>query len=440
MHVVLLNQAFHPDVVATAQMAKDLADHLVARGHRVSVVASRSIYGQSGASLPKHQTIGGVEVHRVGSSIFGRSGVALRALDFALFYLLATLRTLTLARPDVVIGFTTPPFIAWVGVLARWLRGSRAVYWVMDLYPDVAIKCGVLREGSLPARFFERVSRALIRQSDASVVLGRCMRDVLLAKGAAPDRVRFIPVWAETDSIRPIDPRTSPFRREWGVGDDFLVAYSGNWGIAHDALTICRAMLLVATDPPRDAHGAEIPVRFVFIGGGKRRPEVEAFIRDNKLSHIAQYRGYVPRERIGESLGAADVHLMTVLEGLEGLIVPSKLFGVMAAGRPSLYVGSPTSEIARVLTESGSGLCLTEGDAQGLADAIRTLAEHPEQARRMGAAAKRTLDGTYDAATACRAWADFLEQLVLTPRRRARRPRGPASPAHSPAHSPGAPA
>ena len=130
MHVVLLNQAFYPDVVATAQMARDLAGHLVERGHRVSVVASRSVYGKSGAQLPKRETVDGIEIHRVGASLFGRSNILLRAADFAIFYLRAAFRLLRLDKPDVVVAFTTPPFIAQLALLNRRLRGSKSVLWL----------------------------------------------------------------------------------------------------------------------------------------------------------------------------------------------------------------------------------------------------------------------------------------------------------------------
>lgn len=412
MHIVLLNQAFHPDVVATAQMAKDLADHLVQRGHRVSVIASRSIYGRSGAALPKRETIDGIEVHRVGSSLFGKKSILARAADFGLFYIRAMLKVLTIKRPDVVICFTTPPFIAGVGLLARLVRRSKCVCWLMDVYPDVAVASGVLKENSLATRFFDRLNRFILRRVDLTVVLGRCMRDLVLAKGVPAERVKLIPVWADTRGIKRIRRSDNPYREKFGTAKSLCIMYSGNWGIAHDAQTICDAMLDVAQNPPRDAKDKKISVRFVFVGGGKRRPEVEAYIAEHDLGRIASYHDYVPRRDIGQSLGAADIHLMTVREGMEGMIVPSKLFGVMAAGKPSLYVGSIESEIARILMETGSGMCFRQGDSAGLADAIRELAQDSTGRTRMGKNARDSLVGRFDADTACQQWGDLLEELV----------------------------
>ncbi|MFT5422767.1 MAG: colanic acid biosynthesis glycosyl transferase WcaI [Phycisphaerales bacterium] len=413
MHVVLLNQAFYPDVVATAQMAKDLADHLVARGHRVSVVASRSVYGKSGAQLSKRETIDGIEIHRVGASFFGRSNIALRAADFGVFYARAALRLLRVKRPDVVVSFTTPPFVAQLGLINRLFRRSKAVFWLMDMYPDVAVACGVLKPKSLPTRFFDALNRRILRKSDAVVVLGRCMQKLVLDKGTDPSRVHRIPVWADTSGISPVGHADNPFRKQLDLPDNAVVfMYSGNWGIAHDADTICAAMQSVITTPPVDAQSEPIPVRFVFIGGGKRRPEVEAFVREHGLADSVRYLDYLPRDQIRYSLGAADAHLITVKEGLEGMIVPSKLFGIMAAARPSLYVGSPDSEIARILTETDSGECFAEGSVAELAEAMRRFAIDAPGRQRMGTSARAALEGRYDAQTACCAWGDFLEQLV----------------------------
>ena len=410
-HVVLLNQAFHPDVVATAQMSKDLADHLVAQGYRVTAVASRSIYGKSGAALPKRETVelpladgtvGHIEVHRVAASFFGKKNLVTRALDFGLFYLLAGLRVLTLRKPDVVVSFTTPPFIALVGLLCKLFRGSKAVYWLMDLYPDVVVQCGVFKEDSFAERVLERISRVILRRSDAVVVLGRCMERRVLEKGADPSRIHLIPVWADHSGLEPLSIEQNPMRGRWGLSaETCCVMYSGNFGIAHEAGTMCRAM-----DRLRDEPG----LQFVFVGGGDRRKEVEAFIEDREVSN-ARYFDYVPREQLRESLCAGDVHLISVRTGLEGLIVPSKLFGIMAAGRPALYVGSPESEIARVIEETGCGLVVQEGDDAALAEAIRRLSGDRELRERMGTAGRSALQTRFDTRVACESWRELLDQL-----------------------------
>lgn len=406
MRIVLLNQPFYPDVVSTAQMSKDLADHLAAAGHEVHAVASRSIYGKAGATLPRRETIGTIRVHRVGFSLFGKRGLLARAFDFAFFYVLATIRVLTLPRPDVVVGFTTPPMIALVGLICRMLRGSRSVYWVMDLYPDIAVASGAFGPRSFITRVFDFLGRHLLKRCDATVVLGRCMRDRVLAKGAPAERVHLIPVWPIDADIRPVTREENKLRREWGIPEtDCVVMYSGNFGIAHEARTVCNAILAL-----RDHRG----IRFEFIGSGTRRKEVEAFLAEHGLSN-ARYRDYTPRQRLAESLSAGDIHLISVRDGFEGLIVPSKLYGIMAAARPAIFVGSVKSEVAMMTEESGCGVNIAEGDADGLVRAIVEMAADPARRARLGEAGRKALTGKYDKRAACGAWMALLEQLTGKP-------------------------
>ena len=217
--ILLLNQAFWPDVAATAQHADDLARYLAAHGDDVSVVASRSIYGERGSSLPKRDNREGIEIYRVGLQLFGKRGITPRIFDFTLFYLAAAWRCLILPRHDVVICFTTPPFIALVGVLLKWIKGTRLVYWTMDLYPEVAGAAGVMKRGSLLWSVLSWIDRLCLRNSDRVVALGHCMEENLIAKGALPETIRTICVWSGAEKF-PVRARMdNPLREEWTIGD-----------------------------------------------------------------------------------------------------------------------------------------------------------------------------------------------------------------------------
>lgn len=409
MHILLLNQPFYPDVVATAQMGKDLADELVRRGHTVSAVSSRSIYGKTGASLAKFEVADGIRIHRVGTNVFGKKGFLARVFDFGLYYALAAFKTLTMRpRPDVVIGFTTPPFIAMLGIIARALRGSKSVYWVMDLYPDVGVAGGMFKPGAIPTRFMERLGRWMTRKSDAVVVLGRCMRDRLLAKGLPASNIHVITVWDAAEgqggqgAHTERDARSTAFRTRWNLGDAFIVMYSGNLGLAHDAETIVSAVV---------AMKDRADVRFVFVGSGKQRPLVERAIQQHGLTN-ASYHDYVPREELAELLATADAHLVTVHPKFVGLIVPSKLYGVLGVGRPVIYVGPGESEVGLTIVEAGAGVSVASGQPGALVSAIDALAADPARARAMGESARRAVPGRFDRATSTKKWADLVEGLA----------------------------
>ncbi|TVQ32408.1 MAG: glycosyltransferase WbuB [Phycisphaeraceae bacterium] len=367
MRILILNQPFHPDVVATAQIAKDLADDLVARGHNVTAIASRSIYGQSGASLPKRETVDGIEIIRVGVSVFGKKSTLGRLADFANYYIQAALRGLFMRRFDVVICLTTPPYIAIVGLLMRTFRGSRVVYWLMDIYPDVMAAHGMLQERSLLYRFLRRLHRSVLKRVDRTIVLGRCMRQRLLDQGASSDGIEVVPVWSVSDDDADAGDAPAPdnpYRVEWGVDDRLLIMYSGNFGLAHDVDTFLDAA---------ERMKADDRIRFAFVGGGKRKGDVEASVRDRGLSNciLAEYQ---PRERLADLLAAADIQLVTMLPEWWGLVVPSKFFGVAAAGRPVLFIGPEQSEIGRSIEEWDCGERFSPGESERLAGVLTDLA------------------------------------------------------------------
>ncbi len=401
MRILLLNQVFHPDVAATAQMAHDLARHLTAAGHDVVVVASRSLYGQRGGKLPRKEQIDGAQVYRVGVSLFGKGSILTRLIDFALFYLLATVKVLTIRRPDVVIAFTTPPLIALVGWLLQRLRGTRYVYWLMDVYPDVLVAYGVMRERSLLHRVLERVSRWCLLRADRVVVLGRDMRDLVIAKGVSAGRVEHISVWADQAQIAPIDAAASSYRRAWAPPQACLVMYSGNFGLAHDVDTIAGAI---------DRLAGRDDVQFVFVGSGKRMDELRHRSTAAGRRHV-RFEPYQPRQSLGQLLGAADIHLISQAQAMRGLIVPSKLYGIMAAARPTLFVGPADAEVARVLADYDCGRVVAVGQIDPLVEQIEHLARDPELRAALGARARAALEQAYRRDLLCREWEAMLARL-----------------------------
>lgn len=402
MRILFLNQAFWPDVVATAQHAHDLAAHLAARGHEVTAVASRSLYGSRGATLPREETVDGVRVLRIGRSLFGKAGILARMADFALFYAAATLQLLRLPRQDVVVCLTTPPLIVMAALLARRLKGGRVAYWLMDLYPELPIVCGYFGARHPLARIASAMDRRCVRSADAVVVLGRCMRERVLAKGADPKRVRIIGVWSDEEELQAQPCEPNPFREEWGARDRTVVMYSGNFGIGHDVETMLGAAERLRDDPS---------ILFAFVGGGKRREEVERFVRERGLVNCV-LAPYQPRSALGPLLRAGDIHLVTMRQGLDGLMVPSKFYGIMGASRPAIFVGPEGSEVAACIREEGCGEVVPLGDVDGLAAAIRRLAADPARRRELGERGHAALVRSHSRGVRVAEWEELLTSLA----------------------------
>lgn len=379
LRVLILNQPFAPDVVATAQIAKDLADALVLRGHHVTAIASRSIYGETGAALPKREVIDGIEIRRVGASLFGKHTTIGRIADFAMYFIRATLLGLTGEKPDIVIALTTPPYIALTGVLLKRWRGVRLLYWLMDIYPDVMIAHGMIRDGSIPHRLLRRLHRIILNRADAVIALGRCMKDRLIAQGAQPDSIHLVRPWSPALETNVPERDANRYRSRWNAGERLVVMYSGNFGLAHDIDTF-----LHAADRLRD----DDRFLFAFVGGGKRRPMVDAFVRSRKLDNCV-LEDYQPLEQLPELLAAADVHLVTMTPSMSGLVVPSKFFGVAGAARATIFIGPRTSEIARCIEDWSAGVVIEPDDVPALLAALSRFATSPATLLEMGRRAHR---------------------------------------------------
>jgi glycosyltransferase involved in cell wall biosynthesis len=400
MKIVFLNRFFHPDLAPTGQLAADVAFDLAAAGREVHAVTSRLAYDGAGPGYPAEENVHGVQVHRVWTTRFGRSSLAGRALDYLSFYFSAFfMLAKILKQDDIVVAKTDPPLISVVGALAARLRGAKLVNWLQDVFPEIAVRSGMrLLAGPLGA--LARVKRNWsVRRALMNVVLGERMA-LEVARLVPGARLRVVANWADGTAIRPMAPGASAFCREWGFEGKFVAGYSGNLGRAHDCETLLAAARQLADE--RD-------VVFSFTGGGFHF----ATLREAGLANVA-VRGYVPEERLGESLVACDVHLVTLLPAFEGLVVPSKFYGVAAAGRAVIFIGDADGEIARLIAAHGCGVIVAPGDAAGLAVAIKELRTSPEKLHAMGIRARAAFEREWDKPIALARWQEVIASVGRT--------------------------
>jgi glycosyltransferase involved in cell wall biosynthesis len=399
--VVFVNRYFHPDESATSRLLSDLSFRLVERGIDVAIVTSRQLYEDENARLPARESIRGVSVHRVATFNFGRGSLPGRALDYLSFHLAAGLKLLTLLRShDVVVAKTDPPLICVVTGLAARCRGARLVNWLQDVFPEVA---QALAPRVMPRwlhAFLVSMRDRSLRVAAMNVVIGNAMRNLLLARGLAADRIRVIPNWTDPQAIAPIPKRDTRTCERLGLENRFVVGYSGNLGRAHEFQT-----LLAAARQLQDG-------RFLFLmtGGGARMTELRAAVTQAGLPNF-HFQGYQPASLLADCLAAADVHLVSLLPALEGLIVPSKAYGILAAGRPVAFVGHPQGEVAMLLRDHDCGISVECGAGQQLAEALRALQADPERVRVLGANARRLALTRHTSDSAAADWSGLLAEL-----------------------------
>jgi glycosyltransferase involved in cell wall biosynthesis len=365
MKILILNQAFYPDVVSVAQHAADLGAALAERGHQVTAIASRRAYDSPSKTFPPVESWAGVTIYRVRSTAFGKKALWRRAIDFASFYVSCMARLATLGRFDVVVGMTVPPLISVLAAAFVRVRGGSLVSWVMDLNPDEAIAAGALRTGSIAERTLSRLLRFSLSSSAAIVVLDRFMRDRVVARGVPLDALFVIPPWSH-DSVVHYDLHArEQFRRQHGLGGKFVVMYSGNHSPCHPLDTLLEAARSLATDS--DIH-------FAFVGGGSQFPRVQEFTARHSLKNVLCLP-YQPLDALAGSLSAADLHVVLMGDGFVGTVHPCKIYNILATGSPFLYVGPCPNHITDLVASgSTSAHFANHGETEAVISHVRQAA------------------------------------------------------------------
>ena len=408
--VLFVNQHYYPDVASTGQHLTDLAEHCAAEGFDVSVLCGRGKYLAGGLDAPAEEVHNGVHVRRVRTTSFGRGTHAGRIADYAGFYAAVLRHLLTGPAHDLVVVLTTPPLLCYAASLARRLRGRRYAIWSMDLHPDAEVELGMIERDGFTARRLHAFNDAGYQRADLVVDLGFAMKERIRAKGVDENKLTTIEVWSDGDEVVPVEPAENPLRAELGLEDRVVVMYSGNAGLAHRFDEVLEVMRRLRDDDR---------LFFLFVGGGPRKAEIEAFIEAHDIPN-ARYVGYFPREALAQSLSVGDLHLLTLREEMAGIAVPGKLYGIMAAGRPVVMVGPRRSEPARTIAESDVGVVVDpseDGAADALEAALRGLAADAERRGEIGRRARDVFGARYDRPVLCRRWSDVLARHVPTPPR-----------------------
>ena len=370
MHVLLINQFFWPDTAATGQLLTDFTRGIDPEVHAVTVLCGTSVYGAvDAASAPQ------VKIVRSGGRAFSRNKIG-RLVSYASFFARAALQCVRGPTPALVITLTTPPLISLLGTLVKGLRGSRHFLWEMDLYPDIAVDLNVVKPRSVVARLLGTAADFSRKRADGIIALGDDMKARLVARGVPEHKVFVAENWADGCEILP-----APFEE-----GPLVVHYSGTFGLAHEEHTIAEAMRQLRDDRR---------FRFVFAGGGARRERLEEFCRAERIGAV-EFRPYVSRSELGRSLAEGHVGLVTQIPETLGAVVPSKTYGIMAAGRPVLYIGPKGATPALVLERHACGWRIEPGDAAGMVQLLKRLEQDRTLVRDAGARARRAFEKYYD--------------------------------------------
>lgn len=397
--VLVLNRSYWPDVEATGQLLTELCEDL-SRHYRVTVIAGRPNYSAgSSTGLKSCEWRNGVEIIRVRNRPFRKASIWSRAAGLLSYLLRSGWEAYLQPRPDVIVAESDPPVLGMVGVLLRWWHGCRMVNYLQDLHPEIGLALGRMRPGAL-ATTLRWVTQRGLKGADRVVVLGEDMRRRVLARGVSERAIEVVPNWSDTRALRP-GPVDEELRARWGVQNRFVVMYSGNLGLSQNL-----DQVLIAASLLRDE-----PVSFVFAGEGASKDRLQARTAELGLANV-RFLPYAPKDRLRESLASADLHLVTLQRGLAGYIVPSKLYGILAVGRPYIAAVDADSEVASITTRYRCGVLVPPDAPTQLASAIRDCVHGKHALGDMGRRGRELAEREFDRLRATEKFRSILEAMT----------------------------
>jgi glycosyltransferase involved in cell wall biosynthesis len=395
--ILVLNQYYWPGVEATAHLLTELCEAL-AEEYEVEVLTG-VLHGHE--DEPRELERNGVRIVRVSSTAYERAELGRRAANYFSYLGSALAHALVGPAPDLVLCMTDPPIVGDAGVLVGRRFGVPVLVISQDVFPEIATELGRLRNPAVVGVLRTLVG-AYLRRADRIVAIGETMRRRLESKGAAPERLRVIPNWVDTSAITP-QPRDNPWAQSHGLASKFVVMHSGNVGHAQDLDSLVRAATFL-----RDLDD----VRIVIAGFGARHAQMIALARRLEVKGKIRFLPYQKRERLPFSLSSADVHVVGLAKGLAGYVVPSRLYGILSAGRPVIAAADEDSETARLVAEVGCGVVIEPGRPELLARTIRAAYEGAYDLEAMGALGREYVEREADRSVAMERYRSLVAELL----------------------------
>ncbi len=398
--LLVISQVYIPDPASVGQYMADAAVEMARRGWRVVVLTANRGYDDPSMKYKPREVIEGVEVIRLPLSSFGKKSIATRLIAGMFFVTQCILRGLFRGRLSAILVSTSPPMAPVAALTLRFLRRAPIKFWVMDLNLDQMIALGGIKATSLPARLFGWMNRRIFRRASDVIALDRFMADRIRNRYGDHGNITILPPWPHDDHLEDVAHPDNPFRKKHGLDGRFVFMYSGNMGIGHPIAPLLEAALRMQDDDRS---------RFLFIGGGVRKKEVEETICAKDPHNIASLP-YQPLSELKYSLSAADVHFVSMDETGVGYFHPSKVYGALAVGRPILLLGPDPCHVTDLLDEHNIGWRVAEDDAEGLEQTLRRISKMDRQElEAMGQRARETVKRHLSKDLLCHRFCDVLE-------------------------------
>jgi putative colanic acid biosynthesis glycosyltransferase WcaI len=400
--IVIFNRSFWPDIEATGQLLTSLAEQL-SKNYPITFVAGRSYYtetdGFQGVQIFRYENHKGINIIRLRHTRFWKKNLIGRLVNWSSYTLLALMIGLLKIRPKLIIVNTDPPFLGIVGMILKYWHKVPLIYNCRDLFPDIAIELGMLKEGVI-SRTFDFLNNKALSYSDMVVPLGNSMKQKLEQQGVVPNHIKVIPDSVDTDFLKPIERNASKILGELDLNGKFVVMYSGNIGLSQDFSSILKAAALV-----------HVPFMLVFVGDGSGKDDLMKESSELGLKNIISLP-YQPYDELPNSLNIADLHLIPLKREISGSIVPSKLYPILAIGKPYLAIANQESEPVNIAKQFGCGLWAEPGDVIDIKEKIEWSIKNRPKLLEMGMVGRKIALECYNKDKVTKEWVKTIDSLI----------------------------
>lgn len=388
MNILFLNRSFYPDIEATGQFLTELCEDLAQKGHEITVIAGRSYLVNNGSSpvFLKREKYKSIDVLRTAGTALPKKFLLFRIINLSSYFLLAFIAGFFLKKkPNIVIAQTDPPVLGLLGIFYSRLYKAKYIYYCQDIYPEVGIITGRLTNPIL--NFFLKVINMIsFKLADEVICIGDDMKNALVKKSVDKDKIFVVHNWADLSNLDFVESNKNPFREKYKLTNIFTIMYSGNIGFTQGL----EKLVEVAKHFRNNNR-----IKFMILGDGAEKSNLQRKVLKLGLLNV-EFLPYQERDELRFSLSAADVHLVSIQKGLAGIIVPSKVYSILACSKPFIGWADEESDISNIARTFNCGVTVSPGDVQGMIKAVEWALENPEKLIEMGKNGRKAVEQYFE--------------------------------------------
>lgn len=374
--LMILSQYFYPDLAATGQLLTELAEDLISYGYNIKVLTTKPSYYKNKEKYLKEEIYRGIDIYRVSATKFNKNMMIGRLCNFLSYFISVSFKLLFSKNKYPLLIVSNPPFLPLLGFLLKKIKNQRYIYLVHDIYPDIAIRLGYLKKNSIIVKIWNQIHYRILKKAEEIIVLGDFMVEKLKEKYQDLDnnKIKIIHNWADEKKILPIKKGENWFVKKYHLSNKIVILYSGNIGLFQDLKSIIKTAERLKNHDD---------ILFLFIGDGGGLKELKRIAKENNLTNV-KFLPYQLKKDLSYSLSAADISIVTMEKGIEGLAVPSKLYGILASGRAVLGLVGKNCEVADIVKDAKCGFRIDQGDVNKLVEKIKYIYNNPQALENMG--------------------------------------------------------